>query len=34
LRVYVVQIHVDLSSRFLSFCQNRTNNLGIDSAAL
>ena len=35
LRVYVVQIHVDLSSRFFfGFCWNRTDDIGIDSSAL
>ena len=33
-RVYVAQIHVDLSSRFCEFCLNRTDDLGTDSPAL
>jgi len=36
IKVYVAQIHADLSSRvfFGVFCRNRTDYLGIDSAAL
>jgi len=34
LRVYVAQIHVDLSCRFFEFCWNRTDDLGINCPAL
>ena len=34
LRVYVVQIDVDLMSRCLIFCRNRTDDLGIDRPVL
>jgi hypothetical protein len=33
-RVYVVQIHVHLSSRFFEFCRDQTDDLGINSPVL
>ena len=34
LRVYIAQIHVDLSPQIFGFCWNRTDDLEIDSSAL